>query len=174
MCAFRRVSDDKASPNALGILVPPSVSTAPTGTARAREVTVVILRPRALPWDLLLVESGESTVIAQLGREEAAQTARQLFHDLEACAEGANGRMVVLALPNKDGFLLRADVGRFRLITCLRKPGQSYRPVCFVSQTDASDAASRIAAVLSPAPGTDQEYYFNTQHFAGDSGKAGN
>src|SRR5205807_1977115 len=82
----------EAAATALGILVPPG------------RRTVVILRPRGLPWDSLFVEQGQATAIAQLGREEAAATARALFHALESWAGGGLGRMVALALPDDRGF----------------------------------------------------------------------
>ena len=64
MCALRRVEGDRAGPDALGILVPP-----------ARR-TFVILRPRALPWDLLLLRDPEAEAFRELGRDEAHAAAR--------------------------------------------------------------------------------------------------
>ena len=49
MSVFRRVDDDRAGPAAMGILVPPG------------RRTFLILRPRALAWDLILLRRAEGS-----------------------------------------------------------------------------------------------------------------
>ena len=71
MSPLRRVEAGRAGPGALGILVPPG------------RPTVLILRPRALPWDLLLVRAGEGgeagTPFLHLERQEAEAAAEGLI-----------------------------------------------------------------------------------------------
>jgi hypothetical protein len=154
MSPFRRVTDGRAGANALGILVP-TVSR-----------TVVIVRPRALPWDLLLVQtSGATLTIRQLGRDEAATAARQLFHALEAWACGGSGTIKIAPSADGDGYWVRIEVGEFCLLTCRREPGKPYRPTVFPTPGEAESAGSSVAAVLCPLPEAEQEYYFNTQNF---------
>jgi hypothetical protein len=157
MCALRRVTDDRAGPGALGILVPPG------------QRTVVVLRPRALPWDMLLVGKQSRIAIQQLERDEAAVSARKVLHALEEWSQGGTGRVVLLSLP-ENGTLVRIDVSDFGLIACSRSPGQAYRPAIFASREEAAAAAGSIVAVLCPDSGADQEYYFNTQNFAHSRG----
>src|SRR5207302_3778230 len=62
MCPLRRVEDAHAGPHAVGILVPPG------------RRTVVIVRPRALIWDLLLTGERNSLTgspFQELTQEEA-------------------------------------------------------------------------------------------------------
>ena len=153
MSPFRRVPDDRAGAAALGILVPPASR------------TVVILRPRALAWDLLLLcEEGTTAVIHQLGRDAAAGAARRLYYALEAWAAGGAGRMKVVPSPGGAGWWVRAEAGEFALIACPRQPGRAYRPTLFADLEEAKRAALSIGAVLCPE--TEQEFYFNTQNFS--------
>jgi hypothetical protein len=164
MSPFRRVSDERAGAAALGILVPP-----------ARR-TVVILRPRALAWDLLLLcrnggADGATVAIHELGRDEAAAAARRLFHALEAWSAAGRGRMKVVPSPDGAGYWVQAEAGEFALIACPRLPGQPYRPTVFVDLDEAKRAALSIGAVLCPEPDAEQEFYFNTQNFQSVHGK---
>ena len=63
MPAFRRVEGSQAGPSALGILVPPGAR------------TLVILRPRALEWDLLPLQDRDEG-FCEFDRETAAGIAR--------------------------------------------------------------------------------------------------
>ncbi|HXG10681.1 MAG TPA: hypothetical protein VNK04_13065 [Gemmataceae bacterium] len=153
MSPLRRVFGERAGPQALGILVPPG------------RRTVLILRPRALAWDLLLIQPGAAAEpFRELERSEAEAAAEQLCRALEEWAGGGPGRVEAVPLPG-GGHCVRADVGAFPLIACLRRPGQPYRPMVFANADEAHAAATAIAAVLCPAAGRVQEVYFNTRHF---------
>jgi hypothetical protein len=151
MSPFRRVSDDRAGPNAVGILVPLCGR------------TVVIVRPRALAWDLVLLGPA-GLAVQELERDDAALAARQLFAALEDWAGGGSATLTLLAAD--QGYLVRVDVGGHSLIACARRPGQAYRPAIFPSRAAAEQAAASLAAVLCPSEGRQQELYFNTQNFA--------
>src|ERR1700730_5167165 len=69
MSPLRRVLGDRAGPTAVGILVPPGPR------------TVVILRPRALAWDLLLVR-GDAT-FQEIESHEAEAIVQGLARALE-------------------------------------------------------------------------------------------
>src|SRR4029077_4289559 len=96
MAAFRRVEDNRACPEALGILVPPGQS------------TLVILRPRALEWDLLPIrfDRGINSGFCAFGRDEAAAVARQVPRALEEGARAKGRSVQVVANPAGDGFLV--------------------------------------------------------------------
>jgi hypothetical protein len=149
MPVFRRVADHQAGPAALGILVPPG------------RRTQVILRPRSLTWDLLPVRVREQAVFCEFGRDEAASLARRIHETLET----AQGDQQVRVQAAADGYRVCAAVGDYLWMICGRVLGQAYRPVVFATQEQAEVAAQRIAAVLWPGPGTEQEVYFNTQNF---------
>jgi hypothetical protein len=161
---LRRVSDEQAGPDALGILLPP-------GTR-----TVLIVRPRALRWDLLLVQGVASTTFRELTRHEAAATAQAFYAALEewnrgkgpghigavasSCAGGGAGAGAGAA----GGFLVWADIGDFALVACERVPGQPYRPAVFAAE-EAQRAVALLGVVLRPTAPAQQEVYFNTRHF---------
>src|SRR5260370_18910840 len=70
MCPLRLVEDADAGPDAVGILVPPC------------KRTVVILRPRALIWDLLLTEEGlprAGSPFRELTQMEACAAPRRIY-----------------------------------------------------------------------------------------------
>jgi hypothetical protein len=148
MCALRRVEDERAGPTALGILVPP-----------ARR-TFVIVRPRGLAWDLLLV--GEAG-FREMERSEAHFAAQQVFRGLEEWAAGGPGRIDLDGLPG-EGFHVRVLLGTLALVACAREPGHPYRPAVF-AEPAAREAAGQLLAVLRPGRDVDQEVYFNTRHF---------
>ncbi len=144
MAAFRRVEADRAGPGALGILVPPS------------RRTFVILRPRALPWDLVLVRDAGGADFRDLAHDEASATAQAIYRGLR---EGAVGVEVVLF---PEGCWLRATVGPFELLACPRLPGLPYQPlVC--EEADARAHAGALEPILRPVG--EQELYFNTRFF---------
>ena len=113
MPPFRRVEDRHAGPTALGILVPPGVR------------TLVILRPRALEWDLLPVrQTGDGLpIFCDFDRDEAAGIARRVQRDLEQSAGSVNNPVQTLAHPD-GGFLLVVRAGELEWVACRRVPGQ--------------------------------------------------
>jgi hypothetical protein len=149
MPAFRRVEDRKAGPAALGVLAPPG------------RRTFLILRPRSLPWDLLLVRDDDA--FRDLSREEAAAAAQGLILALDAWAAGGPGDIEIVS--TADGARVRVRAGSFGLVVCPREAGRPYRPLAFPDARSAEDAGSELAAVLRPVPGAGQELYFNTRHF---------
>ena len=151
MSPLRRVLGDRAGPTAVGILVPPGPR------------TVVILRPRALAWDLLLVR-GDAT-FQEIESHEAEAIVQGLARALEAWIGGGSGRVEVTPAATGPGYGVRANVGAFSLIACPRVPGQPYQPVVFSFAEEAHTAATNIGNALCPPAGTQQELYFNTRHF---------
>jgi hypothetical protein len=156
MSPFRLLEAARAGPDALGILVPPG------------RPTVVILRPRALPWDLLLVRGGggeAGTPFLHLEPEEAGAVAEGLWRALQKWSAGGPGRVEEAYAPEGGGYWVQAEVGPFPLIACPRRPGQPYRPAAYATPDEAGAAAATLAAVLRPAAGAVQEVYVNTRHF---------
>jgi hypothetical protein len=158
MPAFRRVQDRHAGPSALGILVPQG------------HPTQVILRPRALEWDLLPLRSGGEgqarAAFCQFGRDEAAAVARHVQQALEAQAGCGVSPVEAVANPHGEGYLVCARIGEYTWIVCQRVPGRPYEVMLFATAEGASDAAVRVARFLVPGREAGQEYYFNTQNFS--------
>jgi hypothetical protein len=150
MGSFRRVDADQATASALGILVPP------------QRRTFVILRPRALPWDLLLLRDGAATAFRDLAHDEASAAAQALYRALRDWAADGTGSVEVV--PQADGCWLRASVGPFALLACPRVPGQPYQPL-LCAEADAPAHVAALLAVLRPGEGSEQELYFNTRFF---------
>jgi hypothetical protein len=158
MPPFRRVDASRAGPSALGILVPPG------------RPTVVILRPRALSWDLLALRPGEGPggliAFCHFDRNEAAGVARQVQLALaRAACEGATV-VETVAGPVHGAHRLCVRAGGYVWLACPRLAGQSYRPVDFATPQEARDAALHLAKVVCPGADAEQEYYFNTQNFS--------
>jgi hypothetical protein len=155
--SLRRVEARHAGPAALGILLPPGPR------------TVLILRPRSLPWDLLLVRGGADgepgTPFLHLESEEGPAMAEGLLRALQRWAAGGAGKVEAAHAADGDGFWVQAQVGAFPLIACERRPGQPYRPAPFATPAEAERAAAAVAAALCPADGTGPEVYLNTRHF---------
>ena len=152
MATFRRVDGAEAGPHALGILVPPG------------RRTLVILRPRALEWDLLPVRfEGMHSDFCQFGRDEAAGMARKIQLALDS---GAADPAQVVANPGGDGFLVWVPAVELMWLVCPRTPGRPYEPLVFPSQAKGAEAVQRLAPFLWPAHDAEQEYYFNTQNFS--------
>jgi hypothetical protein len=149
MGVLRRVTDRRAGPAALGILVPPGAR------------TFLILRPRSLAFDLLLV--GDDGAFRDLPRHEADAAAGELGRALDEWAAGAEGAVETVTGPD-GGCRLLVRVGPFALLACPREPGRPYRPALFDAD-DGARAAAQLAAVLCPPAGVAQELYFNTRHF---------
>jgi hypothetical protein len=148
MCPLRRVDDDQAGPAALGILVPP-----------ARR-TFLILRPRSLPWDLVLLRAAEGKQFRDMNRDEAQVVPAAVFRALTR----GGGWVEEVPSPEGGGHWLRARIGAYALLVCPRLPGQPYQPLAFVD-LEAARAAAQLAVILFPPPGVEQECYFNTSHF---------
>ncbi len=152
MPPFRRVEAARAGPLALGILVPPGPR------------TQVILRPRALEWDLL-PSADENGAFAHFAREEAAAVARRVFQALEQAAIEGMDRLQTL--PNsKGGFHVATAAGGFFWLVCLRLPGKPYQPQVFATAAEAQQAVNQLRPYVCPAADATQEYYFNTQNFS--------
>ncbi len=151
MGSFRRVEGEQAGPDALGILIPP-----------ARR-TFVILRPRALPWDLLLVREKGELAFQDLSHDEASAAAQGIYRVLREGPTRPRGGALEM-LWGKEGARLLVRLGPFALLVCLRRPGQVYVPlVC--SEVEAHEVASRLWDVIDPPDDTEQEVYFNTRFF---------
>jgi hypothetical protein len=157
MMSLRRVEAQRAGSAALGILLPPGPR------------TVLILRPRPVSWDLLLVRAGADgetgTPFLHLEPEEGQAIAEGVLRALERWAAGQPGKVEAAFAPDGIGYWVQAEVGAFPLIACERRPGQPYRPATFATSNEAQEAASAIAAALSPGSGATLEVYLNTRHF---------
>jgi len=150
MGVLRRVTDRRAGPAALGILVPPGPR------------TFLILRPRSLAFDFLLV--GHDGAFRDMAHHEADAAASELGRALDELAGRGPGAIEGVAAPG-GGWWLRLRLGAFALLACPRDPGQPYRPAVFADPAAAQLAAVPLAAVLCPPAGVEQELYFNTRHF---------
>jgi hypothetical protein len=130
----------------------------------------VILRPRALDWDLLPVavgkNGGPALAFWEVNRHEAPALADKLHRALEEAATQRTGRVEPVASPHGDGYRIHAGLPPFSLVVCPRRPGESYRPLVVATVEEALEAAERIAAVLYPGPNCFQQVYFNRRHFA--------
>lgn len=155
---FHRVEAQHAGPGALGILVPHGAK------------TLVIVRPRALEWDLLPArwdgDIAHAPQLCALERDEAAGAARRLLHALEAAAANAINPLQTCGDAAGTSFQIWLRTDEFVWIACRRTPGQAYQPAIFAALDDARHAAEAIAAVVWPAADVTQEYYFNTQNFS--------
>ena len=155
MPAFRRVDARNAGATALGILVPPGAT------------TLVILRPRGLEWALLPArwqrDVERAPEFCQFTRDEAALVAQRLPQTLEGAV--AAGENPVQSFGKSDQIQLWVRGGDYVWILCRRRPGQPYEPVVFASQDDAASTGCRLEPYLFPAPGANQQFYFNTQSF---------
>ncbi|HEV3235344.1 MAG TPA: hypothetical protein VGZ25_00050 [Gemmataceae bacterium] len=159
MCALRRVPDSLAGPRAVGILVPPGSK------------TVIILRPRTLPWDLLLLANREQQTpcfpFQEFSQPDAKRAASELLQALLKWSEGdVPGRVAAVAALDGSTHQVQAEIGRFNLIVCKRQPGQPYKPNEFTSVEDAQALAEILTAKLQATGSLDQEVYLNTCNFS--------
>lgn len=151
---FERVELQHAGPNALGILVPPGPR------------TLVIVRPRALEWDLLPArwdgDVGHAPEFCTFTRDEAAGVARRLIEELQSRTDNPLG-----TFGNPDGTCVQIWLRTKDLvwIVCRRQPGRGYEPMIFASQGAAVSAAESLAPIFWPPEGVIQHYYVNTQRF---------
>jgi hypothetical protein len=150
MGSFRRVEGEKAGSTALGILIPPS------------RRTFVIVRPRSLPWDLLLCRDAGDLTFREFGHDEASAAAHSLYRALCAWAAGGSGAVEVISAA--DGKRLRVTVGPFVLAACRRVPGQPYG-VLVCGDDEAMQASQSLTELLCPEEGVEREVYFNTRFF---------
>ncbi len=153
MCPLRRVEGSLAGPSALGILVPPG------------RRTFLILRPRALSWDLLLLRPDSVNAFREVSHVEADRLAHEMLQALRHWSEGASGHVEEIACPDGGGFWLRVRVGSFALLACGRQPGQPYSPYTFPDVESALTAATQLRKFLRPPDKIDQEVYLNTHYF---------
>jgi hypothetical protein len=159
MCALRRVPDALAGSRAVGILLPPGPR------------TVLIVRPRALDWDLLLLAPHEHRTrllpFRELTQTEGIQAAQELFQALSGWSCGkVPGSVEAVSAPDGSTHQVQAEIGSFNLIVCKRQPGQPYAPNEFSSPEDAWALADILSAKLRATGSIEQEVYLNTRHFA--------
>jgi hypothetical protein len=152
MCPLRRVDDDRAGPNALGFLVPP------------KRRTFLILRPRALGWDLVLLRDAKTTQFQEMARDEAHAAAMRLYRAVEGWIAGGRGA-IEEAADHHGGFSLYVRIADLVFLVCTRRPGEPYTPHSFSDLEAARTAAGQLRAVLCPPSDVEQECYFNTRHF---------
>ncbi len=157
MSPLRRVDAREAGPESLGILTLPG------------KPTVLILRPRALSWDLLLVRRGaggdKGTPFLHLDRADAATMTEGVLRALEKWRRGGPGRAEAALAPDGAGCWVQVHVGSFPLVACERRPGQPYQPAAFATEGEAQAAAAALAQALCPPGDGEQEVYVNTRHF---------
>lgn len=159
MGVFRRVEGERAGPTALGILIPP-----------ARR-TFVILRPRALAWDLLLCRFLDDPTALQLTHDEATAVAQTLFRALRDWSAGGEGSLdTVFRQPPDSGCWLRLSLAGFTFVVCPRRPGQAYTPL--ICQENPLALLDQLREVFCPAEGAEQEIYFNTRFFDRQDGNS--
>jgi hypothetical protein len=158
MPAFRRTDAQRAGATAVGILIPPGAT------------TFVILRPRGLEWDLLPAHwNGDAEarpVFSRFGREEAALVARRLQQSLEDAVAAGSNPVETFGRPASKEYQVWLRTEEYVWIVCRRRPGQAYEPLVFASQVEAENAGRHLGRFFHPAADANQEYYFNTQHFA--------
>lgn len=158
MPAFRRVEVRQAGRTALGVLIPPGAS------------TLVIVRPRALDWDLLPAhwngDMHSPPRFCSFTRDEAAAAARRLHHFLEDAVARGSSPILVCESPGGAQFQVWLRTDEHVWILCARTPGHAYTPLVFSSCTAAQQAGERVEAFLWPARDANQEIYFNTQLFS--------
>jgi len=153
--SVRRVFGNRAGPAAIGLLIPPG------------QPTVVILRPRSLPWDLLCIQPDvEAIRFREFAREEAEAAAESLGTALEQSGPGKHPRIDTAPAPGSTGRCISIGLGRYHLIVCPRLPGQSYRPMVWGTDEEASEAAGALRELLAPSAGETREIYFNSSHFS--------
>jgi len=153
MCPLRRVTDTEAGPDAVGLLLPPG------------RLTWMIVRPRSLACDLLLVQSAADSAFRPLSRDEATIVAQKVYRALERWINQGDGEAAAIETSGGTTFWLRVRMGSFFFLACPRQPGQPYQPQAYADR-DAAQAASReLARALCPSADVEREIYFNIRHF---------
>jgi hypothetical protein len=157
MPAFRTVNGRQAGPSALGILVPPGSR------------TVVVVRPRSLAVDLVMIRHDPDGAAAdgffEASRQAAGLEAQKLAHALMSCAASGTGRVEVLPAAESGTFHVRAELDAFLLVVCARIPGQPYRPLVYSRAEDAQSMADALSDALFPPPDANRELYTNMSQF---------
>ena len=155
---FTRVDPKAAGPHALGILIPPG------------QKTLVVLRLRALQWDLLPAKwdgaIDRPPQFCLFTRDESAALARRMVAFLEAAVDSGACPVETFGTSDETSVQIWLRACDLVWITCVRQPGDGYRPMMFTSRQEATAEAERIADIVWPAPDAVQEYYFNTQAFS--------
>ena len=150
---FQRVDLKHANATALGILVPQGAK------------TLVIVRPRALTFDMLPArwdgERGHAPQFCAFTRDEAAQVARRLIAALEA----ANANPVQ-TFGDGDCFQVWLRTAEHVWIVCRRAPREAYQPILFATHAEAVCEAEKLSAYVWPAADASQQYYVNTQRLS--------
>jgi hypothetical protein len=152
MPAFVQKEASEAGPRALGILIPPG------------KRTLLILRPRALEWDLVVERPPEAFPpglweLHPLEAKPLVGTLRALL------ANGKPAHIDFVRAAAESDVQLRIVLGQLRFVVCDRAAGQPYRPSRFRTETEAGSVAALIRDILSPGADANQELYFNTRHF---------
>jgi hypothetical protein len=131
--------------------------------------TFLIIRPRTLSFDLLVLAEAQGFAFREFDSEQAGRAADALFDALchwsngdvkieQAAEAAANGE-------SPGGLYLRVHIGPFHLIACERRPGHAYAPLRFADAAGVSRAANQLTEMLCPPGGIEQEFYLNTRHF---------
>jgi hypothetical protein len=158
MSVLRHVDGSLAGPAALGILLPPGPR------------TLLVLRPRSLSVDLLLLRTAEATEFRDLTRVEGERVGRDLLDMLGAWLAGGAGSVEAVALDGGAGHVVRAVIGSLPFVACARAPGRPYQPEVLTDGDSADVLAARLAAALRPPPGHELEVYMNLRQFGSDTG----
>jgi hypothetical protein len=156
---FQRIEPRQAGPTALGILVPQGAK------------TPVIVRPRALEWDLLPARwdgvGNHAPQFCLFTRDEAAGVARRLVKALESAVAAGVNPLESFGDPEQNCLQLWLRADEFVWIVCRRVQGGAYRPAVFTSIEEATAVGEALAAVMWPPADVVQQYYFNTQNCGG-------
>lgn len=153
MPPFVHVQAQRAGPDALGLLIPPG------------RQTLVIVRPRTLPWDLLVIQETTPPIFSNFPRPEAVSLAQELQKALDQAVQDGVNPVAIATVPQGQGFHVVLRAVERVWILCRREAGQPYRPEVFAKAEEVQAAATQLAQVLWPAADVTQEYYFNTQNF---------
>jgi hypothetical protein len=152
MCPLQRVTDTEAGPDAVGLLLPPG------------RLTFLIIRPRSLGCDLLLLRSADHADFRAMPRDEATLVAQKVYRALERWIDRGDGQVAPVEQSGSE-FWLQARIGSWFFLVCPRQPGQPYQPQTYTDLASAQSAAEELARALCPSPQVVQEIYFNIRHF---------
>ena len=153
MSPLKLTPAEKAGPKALGILTPPGPR------------TILILRPRSMNWDLVLLQGVAEVRFREMSQSEARNIAEAVFKSLQSWSEGGAGELSPVPNAWQDGFQVWLDLGEHSLILCARIPGEPYLPFSFSDQSEASGVCDQLRPSLIGSIEEPQEVYFNVRHF---------
>lgn len=155
---FDRVDPRHAGATALAILIPHG------------ERTLVIVRPRALAFDLLPARWNEvessAPAFCAFTRDEAANIARRFVASLESAVASGVNPVQTFGDAERECFQIWLRAADFVWIACRRAPGQAYQPLVFATQAEATQAGEELTRCVWPAAEVRQEYCFNTQNLS--------